>query len=180
MSNYQVYICPPLQLVTGQWNCWRCRAPMPVAALLGENTGDPNTGPFILSSIKSLPSRILSFVHARCPAFRLTYSQTVNAKYYANNCPKCGVICGDFYLHCEPGSPFFPTEPEEAATLTIEEIPLPKPLYVESNCGYGTGELILQHARRIYNGGTTKKSKANRTVRQENSDSPFGGWDDEH
>ena len=72
----------------------------------------------------------------------------VGDKYYANNCPKCGVISGDFYLHSEPGAPFFPTDPNDAELLTIETIPIDHACFVLSGCGYGTGELILRYAKR--------------------------------
>jgi len=149
MDNDGLRLSPPMYLVTGGWDCWRCGSDMQVVALLCENTDEPEMGPFILSSTATLPSRVVEFVQRRCPTFRLTFSKTVGAKYYANNCPRCGVISGDFFLHSEPGAPFFPTEEDEARSLTLERIPLSEPVVVVSGCGYGTGEMILQCAQGI-------------------------------
>jgi hypothetical protein len=149
MDDEGLQLSAPTYLVTGDWNCWRCGADMNVVALLCENAENPEMGPFILSSTATLPRHVVEFVQRRCPSFRLTFSKTVGTKYLANNCPKCGVISGDFFLHSEPGAPFFPTEEDEARSLTLEQIPLTEPAAVDSGCGYGTGDLILQYARRI-------------------------------
>lgn len=149
MDDARLRITPPIYLVTGDWDCWRCGSPMNVVALLCENAAAPEMGPFILTSTATLPREIIECVQKRCPTFRHTFSKTIGAKYYANNCPKCGVISGDFYLHSEPGGPFFPTEKDEARTLTLEKLPLAEPTLVDSGCGYGTGGLILDFAKRI-------------------------------
>jgi hypothetical protein len=57
------------------------------------------------------------------------------------------VIYGDFYLHAEPGAPFFPTEEEEAQSLECETIPVPGAISIHAACGYGTGDLMLQNAK---------------------------------
>jgi hypothetical protein len=149
MGSDGLQLTSPLYLVTGDWECWRCGCQMQVVAILCENAEEPEIGSFILSSTATLPSHIVAFVQRRCPTFRPTFSKTVRAKYYANNCPQCGVISGDFFLHNEPGAPFFPTEQEDARSLTLERIPLLESVVIDSGCGYGTAELILQYAQRI-------------------------------
>ena len=149
MIDDRIQLDPPLHLIVGETTCWRCDATMHVAAILCENVGAADEGPFILSNIAELPPELTTFIQKRYPTFRLTFSKTIGGTYYANNCPKCGVISGDFYLHSEPGAPFFPTEPDEAESLTIETIPLNHPCFARSGCGYGTGDLILQYAKRV-------------------------------
>jgi hypothetical protein len=149
MDDDSFQLDPPLHLVTGETGCWRCGAAMPVVAILCENIASPDEGPYILSDTAELSPELLTFIQRRCPTYRLTFSNTVRAKYYANNCPKCSVISGDFYLHSEPGEPFFPTDPDDAALLTIETIPIDHACFARSSRGYGTGNLILQHAKRI-------------------------------
>ena len=139
----------PIHLVTGDWGCWRCGESMTVAAILCENVGSSDVGPYILTNTVELPTTVIAFIQKRCPTYRLKYSRTVDRKYFANNCPKCGMISGDFYLHSEPGGPFFPTNQEEASALTIETITVDKKYFVRSGCGYGTAELILQFAKRF-------------------------------
>jgi hypothetical protein len=92
---------------------------------------------------------VLQFVGTRFPSFALRYSKTAGSRYYANTCPKCGVISGDFYLHSEPGAPFFPTTEDEAKELTLEAIPLASSIRVRAGIGMGAGELILEHARKL-------------------------------
>jgi len=60
-----------------------------------------------LSKITYLPKNILSFVQSRVPSFKLRRSKTTGSRHYANTCPKCGVLYGDWYLHSEPGAAFF-------------------------------------------------------------------------
>ena len=59
------------------------------------------------------------------------------------------MISGDFYLHSEPGAPFFPTTEEEAKQLTLEAIPLAGPITIRAGVGVGAGDLILEHARKL-------------------------------
>jgi len=70
-------------------------------------------------------------------------------KYFANTCPKCGVMSGDFFLHSEPGAPFFPTEEEEAKSLYMTEIPLSGSITAKASLCLGTGDLILENAKKI-------------------------------
>ena len=109
MDDGRFQLDPPIHLVTGDWGCWRCGESMTVAAILCENVGSSDAGPYILTNTVELPTTVIAFIQKRCPTYRLKYSRTVGRRYFANNCPKCGMISGDFYLHSEPGGPFFPT-----------------------------------------------------------------------
>lgn len=122
---------------------------MPVVAILAPNVEDTDNEIRILSDIVSLPEEVLGYIQKRVPTFKFKYSKTVGSKYFANTCPRCGVISGDFFLHSEPGAPFFPTEEEEASSLYLTEIPIKGPIHVQSGLHMGTGELILKHAKQI-------------------------------
>ena len=148
MDDESLKIDPPLYLVSTREFCWRCDAEMPVVALLAPNVHGSHGEACVLSNITELPKSILTYVQQQFPTFKLRYSKTVDARYYANTCPKCGVIYGDFYLHREPGAAFFPTEEEEARTLSIETVPLAdKMISMQASCGFGVADLILQHAK---------------------------------
>ncbi|MBN2495433.1 MAG: hypothetical protein JXR96_12635 [Deltaproteobacteria bacterium] len=121
---------------------------MPALAIIAPNVPETEGTVCILSDIRSLPGKIRAFIQKRFPTFKLTYSRTTRSKYYANTCPKCRVLSGDFFLHSEPGGPFFPESEEEAAQLTLVEIPMDGPIEVEAGLGMGMGEIILKHARR--------------------------------
>ena len=148
MHDDSIRIDPPLYLAHTTVSCWRCGAKMPVLALLAPNVVEADGEICILSEIEQLPKAVLQFVGTRFPSFALRYSKTAGSRYYANTCPKCGVISGDFYLHSEPGAPFFPTTEEEAKQLTLEAIPLAGSIGVRAGIGMGAGELILEHARK--------------------------------
>ena len=130
-------------------SCWRCGAKMPVIALLAPKVDDTEDQVCILSGIDDIPSEVLSFIQSKVPTFILKYSKTVGRKYFANTCPKCRVIYGDFFLHDEPGAPFFPSDEKEAKSLYIKEIPLSKPVEISAGLGLGVGEIILSNAKKV-------------------------------
>lgn len=149
MHDDSIRIDPPLYLARTMVSCWRCGAKMPALALIAPNVAEADGEICILSEIEELPKAVLQFVGTRFPSFALRYSKTAGSQYYANTCPKCGVISGDFYLHSEPGAPFFPTTEEEAKQLTLEAIPLACPITIHAGVGVGAGDLILEHARKL-------------------------------
>ena len=146
MHDDSIRIAPPLYVAHTIISCWRCGAKMPAVALVAPNVAEADSEICILSEIEELPNVILQFVGNRFPSFTLRYSKTVGSRYYANTCPTCGVISGDFYLHSEPGAPFFPTTKGEAKQLTLEPVPLAGPITVRAGIGVGAGDLILKHA----------------------------------
>jgi hypothetical protein len=147
MAYDPLVINPPLYLASATTACWKCGVDMTVVALIAPNNSI-SAEVAILSNIEQLPDPLRQDIQRRFPSFKLKYSKTAQSKYYANTCPKCGVICGDFFLHSEPDSPFFPTDETEAARLTIEEVPLSGPLELDAACGFGLGEMILAHAQK--------------------------------
>ena len=142
-------ILPPLYLVGMKINCWKCQNRMPAVAILAPNIEDTDNEVCILSDIVDLPDEVLGYIQKRVPSFKFKYSKIVGNKYFANTCPSCGVISGDFFLHSEPGAPFFPTDEEEASLLYQTEIPIEGPILVQAGLHMGTGELILNHAKQI-------------------------------
>ena len=149
MYDISLKIRPPLYLIGKTILCWRCEAKMPAVALLAPHVADTEGNTCVLSDIYELPNEVLLFIKKRVPTFKLKYSKTVGQKYYANTCPKCGVLSGDFFLHSEPGAPFFPIDNKAANTLYMTEIPLSHPVTVKASINMGTGDLILKHAKTI-------------------------------
>lgn len=68
-------------------NCWKCQAPMKVAALRGDMGYE---GDFSPSDIQ-LATQYEVFMKSH-------YSRTGGMKYVANTCRKCGAFIGDHYL----------------------------------------------------------------------------------
>ena len=140
MHDESIRIDPPLYLAHTMVSCWRCGAKMPALALVAPNVAEADGEICILSEIEELPEAVLHFVRNRFPSFTLRYSKTAGSPYYANTCLRCGVISGDFYLHSEPGAPFFPTTEGEAKQLTLEAIPFGGPHYdTRGRRGWGRG-----------------------------------------
>ena len=73
----------------------------------------------------------------------------VGSKYFANTCPNCGSLSGDFYLHSEPGAPFFPTDEQEASHLYLTDTPIKGTVSIQAGLHVDTGELILNNAKQI-------------------------------
>ena len=149
MEDDRLKILPPLYLVGMKVHCWKCQKRMPVVAILAPNIEGTEEEVCILSDIAGLPNDVLGYIQRRVPPFKLEYSKTAGGRYYASTCPGCGVISGDFFLHSEPGAPFFPTGKEEASLLYLTKIPIEGPILVQSGLHMGTGGLILYHAKQI-------------------------------
>lgn len=148
MDDEFLTVSPPIYMVGMKIGCWKCGERMPVVALLAPTVEGIDEA-CVLSDVVALPGDILSYVQKRVPTFQFRYSKTVKAKYFANICPNCGTLSGDFFLHSEPGAPFFPTCEEEARLLYLTEVPVQGPVCIRASFHVGTGELILDHAKRI-------------------------------
>ena len=129
--------------------CWRCESIMPVVSLLAPQVDDTERAICLLSSIEELPHEVISYIQKRVPTFKFRFSKMSGSGYYANTCPKCRVIYGDFFLHVEPGAPFFPTDDKEAKFLYLTEIPLSKVIEIDASLSMGVGDLIFSNAKRI-------------------------------
>ncbi len=148
MVEEYVRLSPPLHLVCGETDCWKCGAVMPLVAILCKQAANSDHGPFVVAMTTELPHRLAGFIQQLYPTYRLTESNTAREKYYANNCPICDTISGDFYLHFIAGAPFFPTDAEEASQLSIQRIPFGEEFLIRGSCGSGAAALILEYAAR--------------------------------
>ena len=142
-------IRPPLYMIGQKIFCWRCSSKMTIIALLAPNVDNTDNQICVLSGIEDIPQDILSFIQNRVPTFKLRYSKMAGKKYFANTCPKCGVISGEFFLHDEPGAPFFPSNEDEAKSLYMREIPLLKPIKIRTGLNFGVGDIILSNATKL-------------------------------
>jgi hypothetical protein len=122
---------------------------MPVVTLLAPSVEDMAEEVCILSNIRYLPNELISYLQKRVPTYKLKYSKTEGEKYFANTCPVCGALSGDFFLHSEPGAPFFPEDEEEAKLLYITEVPLSIPITIRASYSMGFGDVVLEYAKRI-------------------------------
>jgi len=149
MDKDTLKILPPLYMVGCKIPCWRCETRMTVITLLAPNVDDTENQVCLLSGIDDIPVEILSFIQSKVQTFKLRHSKMAGKKYYANTCPKCGVLFGDFFLHAEPGAPFFPSDEKGAKSLYMKEIPLSTSVEIRARLSLGLGEIILSNAKRI-------------------------------
>jgi hypothetical protein len=149
MASNSLRINPPLYLIGKVVHCWKCQAKMPAVAILAPHIEDTEAQVCILSEVESMPNEVTHYIQSRVPSFKLKYSKTAAQKYFANTCPKCGILSGDFFFHSEPGAPFFPTDDEEAKQLYMTKIPISKPVEIKASLNIGVGELILENAKEI-------------------------------
>ena len=139
----------PLYLVTAYWPCWQCETKIPLAALLAAKVDENSGEACMLSNITQLPDEVLAFIQQRVPSFKYAYSKTMASKYFANTCPGCGEIQGDYYLHSESGSPFFPFDKKAARLLYMSIIPLAEPVVIDATYRTGSScDIILANAKR--------------------------------
>jgi hypothetical protein len=134
----------PFYLFRASEDCWKCGSSCRVVGLA---SGDDE--PFVLSDIRSMPEEFLFAIIAAQPNYELRHSRMAETDYYMNTC-SCGAHFGDFYLFCEPGGAFFPTEKDEAAGVEVIELPIHGEHSIDCSPGMGTGGLILKHGKRLH------------------------------
>ncbi|MEA3361629.1 MAG: hypothetical protein U9R17_19770 [Thermodesulfobacteriota bacterium] len=149
MRDNKIKIHPPLYMIGRKIGCLRCSTMMPVIAFLAPKIDDTEEQVGVLTGIDTIPKEVLKFIQSKVSTFKLKHSKMAGKNYFANTCPKCGVIYGDFFLQDEPGSPFFPEDEDAAKYLYIKEIPLTEPIEVSAGLGFGLGEMILSNAKRV-------------------------------
>lgn len=153
-------VSPPLYLLGMKVPCWRCNSRMPVVTLLAPRVADTENQVCVLSNIERIPQEILGIIQKRVPTFQFRSSLMAGSKYFASTCPNCHVIYGDFFLHSEPGAPFFPVSEEEARSLYLTEIPLSKSIKIDASPGFGLGEMILINGVRIQQNKNVERAKS--------------------
>ncbi len=80
--------------------CWKCGDTMKIATI------SSSTGGLVRGSSNNVrPSDFtdeeITFAKKKGVLLKTQYSKTVNGKYLANSCDKCGAFAGDFYLYSQ-------------------------------------------------------------------------------
>lgn len=103
----------------GKISCWRCKREISVFAFAVESNNisdisenqlfdvERETGyDLFIWSISGDISPKIKEILKNDFGCKDKYSKTVGGTYFANNCPYCNGIQGEFFLHSEPESPF--------------------------------------------------------------------------
>ena len=78
-----------------------------------------------VSRVTDIDPRALGQIRHYAPSWRPGYSQTAGTSYYANHCPYCSRLQGDFMIFSEPGGAFLPESPQQAAKIHLHKIDEP-------------------------------------------------------
>jgi hypothetical protein len=79
----------------------------------------------IIFYVDYLPDSVLERIHALSRHYFLDYSRTTESSYYMNHCECCGMIQGDFNLHCEPRGAFLPLYEKDASDMILHMVDEP-------------------------------------------------------
>ncbi len=127
----------PILVAKNSSRCWKCGKETPLIAMGGLNfimqnySGDNSkkiewsqvsNRLFLFSNITYLPKQIIDIIQSQYSSFKLTYSRTVQGKYWANTCIHCNSLQGDFFNHNEPDGAFFPMSKKEGLEIELLSI----------------------------------------------------------
>lgn len=84
--------------------CWKCSSTMKVATISSSRGGLVNGSTNNLRP-SDFTEKEIAFAQSKGVLLKTQYSKTVNEKYVANSCIKCGSFAGDFYLFTQYISP---------------------------------------------------------------------------
>ncbi|HTX24830.1 MAG TPA: DUF5710 domain-containing protein [Steroidobacteraceae bacterium] len=110
-------------VASAQTHCWRCRARIEVICVYCETglvDGEAYVD-FTVSNITAVDDSLRQQLE-RWPSFRFGYSRSERKRYVANHCARCGVLQGDYYLHCEPAGAFFTLKHARAGRIGLEAL----------------------------------------------------------
>ncbi|SPL72104.1 DUF5710 domain-containing protein [Acinetobacter stercoris] len=136
-ENYNIK-ADKFYLARSTYSCWSCNkdtfvfsiAVPPTALFLeydeGEETEEwiPNihNNPTFVSYLSAMTINVENTIKKLAPRYHSDFSKTVNTTYWMNHCEHCGMKQGDFGLHQEVDSPFFPISESQAELLEFLEI----------------------------------------------------------
>ncbi|MFI4915115.1 MAG: hypothetical protein ACIAS6_01235 [Phycisphaerales bacterium JB060] len=129
-----ITLSPPIRMVIGSTECYRCGQPFEVAGVVGTVEEEGHEDIALLMYIEELPEEVLGLVQERVPGFKWVYSATAGHRYYGNVCPSCNGLAGDHHLRT-PGAVFFPMDEQAEAELSSELLPVDHPIRVRSSYG---------------------------------------------
>ncbi|MDI6708794.1 MAG: hypothetical protein QME47_06915 [Candidatus Thermoplasmatota archaeon] len=89
--------------LTARRKCWKCGQKTTVIGFFFM-TGNTVYDVF---NITKCPDELVKMIKEKFPFWKKSYSKTAKESYYANHCENCGALQGDYFLHNEPGEPFF-------------------------------------------------------------------------
>lgn len=120
-------------LLHGEVPCWKCKETTPVSAffLNGYSEADDESAERIESGeqavihgVVGLSPEVSALIKQEAPWMRPGFSKTRDHTYLAPHCQHCDALQGAWFMS-EPGAPFFPQSPQEAARLRVQWFDIP-------------------------------------------------------
>lgn len=92
--------------------------------------------------VTGFPPAIVSLLKPEAPLYRPAFSKTTQSTYWANHCPSCKVLQGDFNLFEEPGSPFLPMSIDHIRRMKATRLTMPFEAQGEPSFGIDDADLM--------------------------------------
>ncbi|PRD43072.1 conjugal transfer protein TraC [Phyllobacterium phragmitis] len=129
-------------LVRSPARCWRCSEPFAAVGLLmapgfemrdydEDEHGEEVRFWFrhdewaFAHYITDLPPAVVKTLKSEAPLYRPAFSKTTQTTYWANHCPACKVLQGDFNLFEEPDGAFFPMSVNHVRRMKATRLAMP-------------------------------------------------------
>lgn len=145
----------PFYIAKSNRQCWKCKKNTEVITLATRSLCyyDDENNLFkheylsltFLSYIENLPQNLYNEINKQFNYYKKSYSKSTENSYYINHCKNCNVKLGDFFLHEEPGSAFFPITNDEMSSIMLYEFKSYEDYIVSASFDY------LSNADTIYN-----------------------------
>ncbi|HVI46760.1 MAG TPA: DUF5710 domain-containing protein [Chitinophaga sp.] len=129
--------------------CWKCGHPNKVIAI-GSNyfyekdineRDEPvwlEQGFFTLfQQIATVSDNLQTLLRDHYPHYSKDYAKATGTSYWNNHCETCQQVQGDWHLFDEPGSVFYPTNPETAAHILLKTFQLKYAPRIDAGYSYG-------------------------------------------
>ena len=149
-QEFQQRAIAPFYLVEAPGDCWRCGAVDMViafAAAGSEMDGESYMETVMFAYIEAVPTRLARYLRQFHPRYYKSFSKTAKSHYWMNHC-RCGAPLGDFFLHSEPGAPFFPTSEADCEEMTLTALKGSGFVALTASPSFSSGDGLLQYSKR--------------------------------
>ena len=112
-----------------------------------EMDGNLHRETVMFAYVQAVPSRLARYLKQYHPRYYKSFSKTTETHYWMNHC-RCGARFGDFFLHSEPGAPFFPTSEGGFGEITLTELKGSGFVALTASPGFSSSDGLLQYSKR--------------------------------
>lgn len=148
--NTDLIICNNLYIAVGNHTCFKCKHSTKVVSfatnyyvMTDDESKVLNRDINFVNDVDNIPMNLQKYLNTNYNFYK-GYSRTTNTYYYGNHCTNCGVLQGNFFLHCEPDSPFFIDSEECAKDLVVYVIKLKYDLELIGSVGWGSEDFLVE------------------------------------